>query len=374
MRLRWTLRLGSVAGIEVAVHPSWLVIYALFAWWAAAAARLLETRLTERSDLLLGLVASLVLFASVVVHELSHALVARRLHMPIGNITLFLFGGVATILSEPSAPSDEIKMAAAGPLASFVLALVFFGAYALLDATGWLWGAVCAVLLCAANVMLAFFNLLPAFPSDGGRILRALLWAKTRSQAKATQTASAVSLGIAGALVALGCYFAFVLKEPRGLWTAMVAAFLAQAAFASARRSKLALALQSVPITDCMAPALTEIPATASVAAFLESSNGGGWAGRHPVMSDGSFVGLLSPKDAARVPAALRASTAVSAAMTPAYRMPILHPHMRADEVLGMLDGDAANYLPVFADGKLAGVVSLRSIVAALRRKKITGL
>src|ERR1700674_2225447 len=131
MRMRWTWRVGKIAGIEIAVHPSWLIIYLLFAWAAATIAKLLSQELYDANDIVPAVIDSRVLVASVVAHEFAHALVARRLGIPIANITLFLFGGVASILREPGTPADEIKMAGAGPLASILLA-VLFGALALL--------------------------------------------------------------------------------------------------------------------------------------------------------------------------------------------------------------------------------------------------
>jgi len=118
MRFRSVWRAGSICGIEVAIHPSWLVIYGLFAWGAATFAKMVSTDLSAVSDLALGLFASLVLFASVIVHEFAHAITARRLGIPIGNITLFLFGGVASIEREPRTARDELLMAAAGPAGS----------------------------------------------------------------------------------------------------------------------------------------------------------------------------------------------------------------------------------------------------------------
>src|SRR5579864_9031654 len=140
MRLRGTWRLGRVAGIEIGIHPSWLIIYVLFAWSAMIAARYFTPELNHASSLILGLIASLVLFASVVAHEFAHALVARRLGIPIGGITLFLFGGVATILREPAAPVDEMRMAIAGPALSIFLALAFYVFSIGATSLHWLWG------------------------------------------------------------------------------------------------------------------------------------------------------------------------------------------------------------------------------------------
>src|SRR5579864_9363171 len=140
MRFRWTWRLGRIAGVDIGIHPSWLVIYGLFAWSATTLARYLSPDLNAASSALLGLTVSLILFASVVAHEFAHALVARRLGIPIGGITLFLFGGVATILREPASPADEMRMAAAGPALSIFLALAFYVFSIGATSLHWLWG------------------------------------------------------------------------------------------------------------------------------------------------------------------------------------------------------------------------------------------
>src|SRR5579859_402822 len=150
MFVRGTLRLGRIAGIEIAIHPSWLLIYALFAWSATTYASAEDHELTRTGVITLGLVFSLALFASVVLHELSHAIVARRLGIPVGNITLFLFGGVASILREPGAPADELKMAAAGPAASVVIALACFVVTLVLPAR-WAWASDLFSLLAISN-------------------------------------------------------------------------------------------------------------------------------------------------------------------------------------------------------------------------------
>ncbi|MBV8171388.1 MAG: site-2 protease family protein, partial [Candidatus Eremiobacteraeota bacterium] len=189
MIVRSSWRIGSIAGVDIAVHPSWLVTFVLFAYAATVSVKAIaadsDFPLSTRNDVILGLIAALVLFACVVAHELAHALVARRLGIPIGNITLFLFGGVASILREPGTPADEIKMAAAGPLASIVLAALFGGIAWLTANSSIQWIPTLCLFLGVANAVLAVFNLLPAFPSDGGRILRATIWALVKSQARA---------------------------------------------------------------------------------------------------------------------------------------------------------------------------------------------
>jgi Zn-dependent protease len=375
MRLRWTWRIGSIAGIDVGVHPSWLLVFALFAYVAMERSSLLGFDLPLVQRIILGLAVSLVLFASVIVHEFSHAFVARRQGIPIGNITLFLFGGVATILREPGTPMDEVRMATAGPLASVALALIFGLIWFICSELGFLWGTAFAALLALSNAMLAIFNMLPAFPSDGGRVLRALLWKATGSQARGTGYAAMVSALIAGLLMLTGLTVAVVdyKQDPFwsfALWPVIIGAFLLQAALASARQARINLALERMPITDCFARKLISVPADMSVASFVSQLAVGDPSAGYAVVNDGKFVGLLSVRDTGGVPHSLWEVTPVSAVMTPSHRVPGLTANAAACEGLAQLELQAVRELPVFDNGALTGVISHDTIFAALRAKE----
>jgi Zn-dependent protease len=375
MRLRWTWRIGSIAGIDVGVHPSWLLVFALFAYVAMERSSLLGFDLPFVQRIFLGIAVSLVLFASVIVHEFSHAFVARRQGIPIGNITLFLFGGVATILREPGTPMDEIRMATAGPLASVALALIFGLVWFICEAAGFLWGSAFSALLALSNAMLAVFNMLPAFPSDGGRVLRALLWKATSSQARGTGYAAMVSAFIAGLLMLTGLSFAVFeyRQDPDwsfALWPVVIGAFLLQAALASARQARINLALERMPITECFARKLISVPADMSVASFVSQLAVGDPSAGYAVVNDGKFVGLLSVRDTGSVPHNLWEVTPVSAVMTPSHRVPGLKANAAACEGLAQLELQAVRELPVFDNGALTGVISHDTIFAALRAKE----
>jgi len=372
---RGTLRIGRIAGIEIAVHVSWLIIYALFAW---SISTLVGPELGRAQTIELGLVFSLVLFASVIVHELAHAIVARRLGIPIGNITLFLFGGVASIKREPGTPADELKMAAAGPAASVVLS-VLFGAIAWPLPERMVWANDLFWFLAWANLILAVFNLLPAFPSDGGRILRALLWHFQKSQARATRAASSISFVIACLLVIAGIFLVF---DPRaiagpdtsavaniavkGWWWILIGLFLGQAALASRRGAQANLILETMPVGECMARTIIPVPAAASIAQLVAEIALKGVDAGYPVVTEGRVIGLVTLQDTAAVPHTLWQETPVTAVMTPLARTPAAAPAMPACEALEALDSHHVGELPVFDDGALTGVVSKASIFAAL--------
>ncbi|MBC5824273.1 MAG: site-2 protease family protein [Candidatus Eremiobacteraeota bacterium] len=367
MRRRWAWRAGSIWGIDIVVHPSWLVIYGIFAASAMTAAGIVANGLGKAELIVLGLTVSLFLFASVVVHEFAHAAMARRQGIATGNITLFLFGGVATILSEPARPRDEVSMAAAGPIASIVLGALFLGAYELLSALGLVAASVFALLLGYSNCMLALFNLLPAFPSDGGRILRAVLWHRLGSRGRATALASRTSLIIAGVLVAAGLYFVGPLHMMRGLWTIAIALFLAQAALGAGRQAKIDLSLERMRVGDCMMRDLARVPATTSIASFFADFADRSERG-YAIVEDGSFLGLLSTAQASIVSPALRQATPVTAVMTPAYRTPGIDAAAPAGDALNAMALNRVRGLPVVENGDLTGIISADTIHAALRR------
>jgi Zn-dependent protease len=361
MRLRWTWKLGRIAGIEVGIHPSWIVIYALLAWSAIAAARLFAPELNRDSTIVLGLIAALVLFASVVAHEFAHALVARRLGIPIGGITLFLFGGVAMIQSEPASPADEMRMALAGPALSVVLAVVFYVLSLAAEAGNWLWGTTLCFFLAYANAALAVFNMLPAFPSDGGRVLRSALWSLQHSRARATAWASRVTLVVAAGLAVAGVYFVFSLHEIRGWWWVFIAAFLSQAALATARQARIDLALEEMRVRDCMLKTLIPVPAGTMVASFLGELAGKAGAG-YPVVDQGALVGLATVRSTASIPLAMWSQTPVSSVMIPISHTPALNGSESARDALARLHECGVDELPVYDGPELVGIVSKDSI------------
>ena len=188
------LELFRLAGIPIRLHVSWLAIAALVVWTLAASAFPAEAPgLSAPTYWLMAVVGAAGLFSSIVIHEACHALVARLDGIPMSGITLFVFGGVAEMEGEPATPAAELRMAAAGPAASVVLALMGFGAVALLGGVGAGPGVVVLRYVALFNAVLAGFNLVPAFPLDGGRILRAALWWRTGDLQRATRVASPFS-------------------------------------------------------------------------------------------------------------------------------------------------------------------------------------
>jgi Zn-dependent protease len=232
------LRILRVAGINIYINYTWLFIVALVAW--SLASGYFPATLPGRASVLywgLGVVAAVLLFACVLIHELSHSLVAIREGLHISGITLFLFGGVSNLAERPPNPGSELRIALAGPGSSFLLSGIFFGALVLVPGPP----ALLAMLayLALVNVLLGVFNIIPGFPLDGGRVLRALLWWRTRNLKRSTLLAATVGAVVGWAIVALGA-MRFVFGDPvGGLWFVLIGLFLRSAAnFSSARAER----------------------------------------------------------------------------------------------------------------------------------------
>jgi Zn-dependent protease len=232
------LTLGRIAGIRVAIHWTWLVLYVLMTW------SLFSTLESDRRGLSLALCAigALLVFASLVAHELAHALVARRFGVGTRSITLFLLGGAAMLEREPPTPRAEISIALAGPLASLALGGCAFGGDLFFarfssEAAGAA-SDLCAI-LAASNLTIALFNLLPAFPMDGGRVVRAILWHFRKHCASATALASLTGLVSAAAFAAGGAYLLYAYQDWKYAWLPVMGAFVARSAWSGYREARL---------------------------------------------------------------------------------------------------------------------------------------
>jgi len=296
-----TFTIGRLFDIRVGVHVSWIAVY-LFMTFSLAG---IFEALPYVVALALAGVCALVLFASVVVHEFAHALVARAFDVRTRAITLFLFGGVATLEREPPSPRAEVLIALAGPLASAAIAALAFCVLVLLEsvAGGRAIGAlrVAATVLAAANGVLAIFNLIPAFPMDGGRVLRAAIWQWRKSRSAATAAASLAGLVFAGLLTVSGIVLAVWLSVWQYGWYVILGAFLFRQSWTAYCDARLAERLERIRACDVMdAPATSDLeydgfhlaPSATGldvIAAFRDSDRT-----MIPVVADGRLSGWIT--------------------------------------------------------------------------------
>jgi Zn-dependent protease/predicted transcriptional regulator len=293
-------KIGSVMGIPIRLHFSWFIILGLITW-SLSSFYFPEAApdLPLISYWLKGALAALLLFASVAFHELAHSYVAQRYRMTILSITLFIFGGVAQMKGEPPNPKAEFRIALAGPLSSFFLALIFF-----LPSQG-LEGTTQALFayLARINLILGIFNLIPGFPMDGGRLLRSFLWARKKDYFSATRTASGVGKKIGLFFIVFGL-LSFFTGFPGGLWLLLIGWFVYSAAQSSYQQATLQEVLSGVKVKDVMVKAEDMVilsPAMTIEEAVNEYFLRYGYGG-FPVMDDGKFLGIVTLKEIKNVP------------------------------------------------------------------------
>jgi Zn-dependent protease/CBS domain-containing protein len=367
-----SLTIGRIAGIRIAVHYTWLFVF-LLVTWSLAGGYFPSTypRWDPVVYWVAGAAASLLLFASVLIHELGHSLVALTRGVRVDSITLFIFGGVSALRDEPRGAIDEFLIAVAGPLTSLLLAALFYVLGQALAGTG-APGAVVAY-MATINLMLGLFNLLPGFPLDGGRVLRAILWAATGSLHRATQIASYVGQGIALLLIVLGLVQLLAGNFLNGLWIAFIGWFLNGAAEQTRHAQQAQESLAGISVAQLMDPQ----PLTASPAMPVDEFvyNYVLRQGRRalPVSEDGRLVGLVSTTDVKPVPRTEWAHTAVGQIMT---RAPLrtVTPQTGLREAMHLLAEGDYHQLPVVDDaGRLVGMISRADILRYMRFRDAAG-
>jgi Zn-dependent protease/CBS domain-containing protein len=356
-----SLRVARVFGIPIYVHFSWILVFALIAWTLATdyfPGRYPE--LAATSYWARGLATSLLFFISVLLHELGHSLVAIRSGIAIESITLFIFGGVARLASEPRDGGTELRIAAAGPLVSILLA-AFFAAIAYSGAFGGASGAV-ARYLAIVNVGVAVFNLVPAFPLDGGRLLRGALW-RPLGKLRATRLAAGGGTFFAYFLILSGAISLLRGATVTGVWYVVLGWFLKEAAVSAYRQVRLDDALEGLVVADVMIRDVMTMPADLPLSEAVREYFGRTGFGAYPVVRGDAVVGLLCLRDVLQQPHEERQVTSVQAAMLPLTEELIAQPDEPVTETVARLGASAAGRLVVMEDGKMVGLLTLRAVL-----------
>lgn len=370
--MRGSYRLFRVFGFEVKLNLTWLLLALLVTWTLAAGLFPVDyPGLAPATYWWMGLAGAVGVLFSIVFHELSHSLVARAFGLDIRGITLFIFGGVAEMEAEPPRPKVEFLMAVAGPVASMVLGAVFLGIERL--ATSWAWPAAVSGVahqLGVLNLVLAIFNLVPAFPLDGGRILRAVLWHASGNRRQATLVASRIGSAFGIALMVLGALAFIQGSFVAGMWWVLIGAFVRAAANGSYRQLLLRESLAGKRVRELMTRDPITVGPDTTVEELLEE-----YVYRHhhkllPVVADGRLQGCVGIADIKRVPREQRASVTVSGIARPCASDNTVNPDLSAEELLAAMarPGASGRYL-VVEDGRLAGVVTLRDLTEYVKLK-----
>ena len=365
------IQIARVIGIPIYLHFSWLIIFGLIAWTLSTGYFPAQSPdLPASSYWAKGLVASLLFFVSILLHELGHAVVARRQGLRTRSITLFVFGGVAQLEKDPRDGRAEFWMAAAGPVASLALAGLFY-ALASLPFLGPSAVAV-AKYLALINLMLALFNLVPAFPMDGGRLLRGALWGPL-GKARATRIASGAGTLFAFLLIFAGVFSLLRGDSLGGLWYILIGWFIKDASLSSYQQVRLDEALRGVTVRDAMVQAVATIPGSGSVAEAAREYVMRTGYGSYPVSRGEAVVGLLCLKDILRLSAEEREATSVQGAMRPLTDELVTDPDVPLPEVLSRMAQAGTARLLVMHGERLAGLLTMNGVIRRLKVREELG-
>lgn len=361
-----SLRIGKIFGIYIDIHASWLIIFVLLT--ISLATGWFPQMVPHQSFgiyLLLGGLASILLFASVLAHELAHSLVAQARGLPVKSITLFIFGGVSNLEREPRSPGLEFWMALVGPLTSLVIGGIALPVGVYLNASDPLPASVLEY-LGAANLLLGVFNLIPGFPLDGGRVLRAVIWKATGDLQRATRWASRIGQLIAYLFILVGVWQFFSGEFVGGLWYGFIGWFLLNAASAEANQVELASLFRGVTVREAMDPLPVSVPSGLSIQQLVDEYILPRGLPAIPVTHMGQLIGIISLADIRSVPREQWPFAAVSQAMTPLHRLEVAHPEQPLDEVFPLLTQSETVQLPVVENGRLVGILNKETLMRML--------
>jgi Zn-dependent protease len=360
-----SIPLGRIFGIRIGLNWSWLVVFALIAWTLASGIfPSTNPGLSHATYVSMAIVASILFFASLLLHELGHALQARREGMEIDGITLWLFGGVARFKGMFPSAGAEFRIAIAGPLVSLALGLLFaLGAWAIstresIDGV--------AAWLGYINLTLLVFNMLPALPLDGGRVLRSILWHVRGDFGSATRVAVSIGRGFAFLFIGAGVFLFIFQGSFSGAWLAFIGWFLLQAATAEDRYLIVHDALGGLRVADVMVRDPVTVDPHISLGAFMDQV---AWSRRYttyPVVEDGRPVGLLAFRCVAAVARSEWDARLVGDCMIPRERVPALRPAQSAVDALATLSEGEVHRGFVLDAGRLVGFLSITDLTRAL--------
>jgi Zn-dependent protease/predicted transcriptional regulator len=365
------IKLGRIAGISIGLHYSWFIIAVLIALSLADHFHVSNPHWTDVMVWSAAIITGVMFFVALLLHELAHSLLAKTRGLRVKEITLFALGGVSQIESDPPDAKGEFWIAIVGPITSVVIGIVLIGIAWL---SGWRPGSepitpVLAVLLWLGyiNVALAVFNMIPGYPLDGGRVLRAVIWWITRNADRSTRLASQIGETVAVIIILLGVFQFFAQHGNfAGLWLAFIGWFLLDAARTSYAQAGLITALRGRRVGEIMDRNCPTVESYLNLQDFVDAYLLHSGLRGYVVVQNQQIVGLITPHEVKQVPRELWAGTSVQAAMRPLSKLRTVSPETPALEALQMMGRDDVNQLPVVSNGHLEGILSRTHVVRFL--------
>lgn len=357
-----SLRIARIAGIDIGIHYSWIIIFILIAW--SLAVGYFPAEYPGWEDLIYwatAVVAALLLFVSVLIHEMAHSLVARSRGVPVRSITLFLLGGLSNLEAEPEKPGVEFAIAIAGPLTSVALAGLFWA----LDLTGLAAAGpakATIIYMIEVNVLLAAFNILPGFPLDGGRVLRAILWGATGDLRKATNIAAAIGQVFGWAMIAWGIFLALTDNIMSGIWLVFIGWFLISAAEASKREVELRAIWLNVRVASVMNDHPEIIEGNSNIEFLVNDIYVKKGIRAAAVVEGGKILGIVTLVDIKKLAPGVWRTTPVSSIMT-AQPLKTVTPADDMKTAVRLMAENGFNQLPVVEEERLVGMLNRADII-----------
>ncbi len=374
-------RIGRVFGIDLRVDWSWTFVFVLLTWNLVAVFSRWHPDWSPAGAFAVAAVATLAFFACVLLHELAHSVVAMRFGMRVRSITLFLFGGVSNIEQEPPSAKAEFLMAIVGPMMSIALGAIFLAVTAAVTpAMGDIDSAVEAFArlgpltttlawLGPINIIIGLFNLIPGFPLDGGRVLRAILWRVTGNLRTSTMWASMTGQAIGWLFIGFGIAMTFGARLPffgtglvGGLWLAFIGWFLHGAAMRATTRLALDDVLDGMTVEQLMNKGVPVAGPDLSVASLVHDHLIPGEDRALAVVQSGALLGLVSVSDVRKVPPEQWAATPVSSIMRGIESLSVTSPTQSLSSAFEQLAKENIDQLPVIANGNLVGMLRRRDV------------
>jgi Zn-dependent protease/predicted transcriptional regulator len=366
--MRSQINLGSVFGIKIGLHYSWFIIAFLIVLSLSARFHASNPEWSNGLILALAVSTAILFFISLLLHELAHSVVAKSRGLPVREITLFALGGVSQIEKEPTSAKMEFWMALVGPLTSACIGLICLGLSRLGGAASS--PAIAMVSwLGYINLALAGFNMIPGYPLDGGRILRALIWWKTGDMERSTRMAAKVGKGVGLVFIAIGVLQFFGGAGIGGLWIAFIGWFLLQAAGESYLRISLKRAIEGVTVGDVMTSDCPTVSGNLDLQHFVEEELLKTGRRCFVVVENGEVAGLVTPQEVKQVERARWPFTALHDIMRSLDQMRRVTPETPLTSALEMMSRHDVNQLPVVSDGHLAGVLSRANLLSFLQTR-----
>jgi Zn-dependent protease/CBS domain-containing protein len=359
---RHTVPLGRIFGISIDLDYSWFLVFGLLTWVLAVSYYPAEFKNWSPAEYwLMGAVTAIMLFVSVLLHELGHSVVAKRFGIDVPRITLFIFGGVSQIATEPTSAATEFWIAAAGPAVSFVLAAIFWELRPVFSGVSPFLALV--KYLAMLNLVLGAFNLIPGFPLDGGRVFRAVVWGFTGNFHRATSIAAFTGRLFGFGLIVLGVWQALSGDFFNGLWTGFIGWYLESAASGQIQQQTMKDLLAGHTVSEAMSRDCARVSGDLTLQELVDNHILAGGVRCFVVSRGDETVGLLTLSDLTKVPRSSWPTTTVEQAMTPSDKLISTAANVEVWPAIENMSRNGINQMPVVEGRKIIGMVSRDDLV-----------